>query len=376
MNKILLFIAASCFILFPNIKPSYSTTLSCPIKEDKNHEFYLMLNGFSRFDQLNFKTCTKPVSIQLLEIKPDSKIILDRSLNFTGLTLKPVDSFFSMLFLKLKGIDVSSTPTELGKFGKKLLFVIDESNLDFYFNGNKLIDQSYCNLMKFPWKQAIFMKSINTFIMRQSTVYPSQLLCPLLFYQVNFKLLNIEGISSSLLKKNIFGFHNLANYIANQNDDTYLEAKIFQLSMRVYRLDLNSVLLNHLVFVQINSLDIDGQLNSIQSDMFKSFKKLKIIRIRTQNVKGLFSRRNEWLNSLNFDVHVNPNDSYDIEMYAGKLLILVVFQTFASIDTYDYPDKDFCLFKHFPHERMVLPQLKPASKLSCSCTEQIGRAHV
>ena len=139
--------------------------------------------------------------------------------------------------------------------------------------------------------------------------------------------------------------------------------------MSVYHIDLNSDILSRFVFGQVNSLDINGQLNSVQTDLFKSFSKLKILRFRTQNVKGLFSRNNEWLNYLNNDVHVNLDNVFDIEKNFEKELFLVLYQTFSSIVYYDYPDKDFCYFRNFPHERLVVAQLKPLSKLNCSCTQ-------
>ena len=36
---------------------------------------------------------------------------------------------------------------------------------------------------------------------------------------------------------------------------------------------------------------------------------------------------------------------------------------------YDYTDKDFCFFSDFPHQKLIVPILKPIYKSSCSCTE-------
>ena len=35
---------------------------------------------------------------------------------------------------------------------------------------------------------------------------------------------------------------------------------------------------------------------------------------------------------------------------------------------YEYPDVDFCLFKHFPHTRLVFPALIFNSRVNCTCT--------
>jgi hypothetical protein len=121
-----------------------------------------------------------------------------------------------------------------------------------------------------------------------------------------------------------------------------------------------------MLFEQLEALEIIGQINSIQDDLFKSFKQLKLIRFRTQNAKGLLTRKNKWLNSLNSDV---IKIDYNMDKYVKKGFILSIFQTFSNVTYYDFPDRDFCYFKDFPHQRLVLPKLKPNYKSSCSCTE-------
>ena len=186
--------------------------------------------------------------------------------------------------------------------------------------------------------------------------------CPLLFLNADLKLLSVSRISSSFLEKNSFSFQSLINQTAEAD----INSKIFQFIISVYRTDLNANLLNHLVFKRLKVLDINGQLNSIQVDLFKSFKELKMLRLRSENIKKLFSRQNEWLEYLNYDVSVN---AFDDQENRRNAFFLVLFQIFSNVDYYDYPDKDFCFFKNFPHKRLVLPQLKPVTKSSCSCTE-------
>jgi hypothetical protein len=51
-------------------------------------------------------------------------------------------------------------------------------------------------------------------------------------------------------------------------------------------------------------------------------------------------------------------------------LIHFVYQKNAvSFDrVYTYPEQDICLFRHFPHERYVLPVIVPGRFLACTCT--------
>jgi hypothetical protein len=206
------------------------------------------------------------------------------------------------------------------------------------------------------------MNSIRNLLLFSVT---SEMMCPFLFLKSNLKLLSISPISSSLVEKHSFYFQTLHN----RTDEIDLDSKIFQFIISVYRVDLNENLLSPLVFRQLKILDINGQLNSIESDLFKSFKQLKMLRLRSQNIKKLFSRQNEWLNYLNYHVYVDSYNPYDISMNRDSILFLILFQIYSNLEYYDYPDKDFCYFKNYPHERLVLPQLKPVSKSSCSCTE-------
>jgi hypothetical protein len=361
---------SSMLLLYSNLNGIYSAP-SCPIKNSTDNEQHFIVNGFNRFDQLNFTKCTQLIRIMLLEIEPDKRIILDGSLNFTGVTFQPMNKFLSVLFFKLKGIEISSNMLNGVRYSdvsfalQKIFFVVSSSSLNFYFNGN-LLDQSFCHPDKFPISKVTYLNRIQAMVWRIPIIFPSGMLCPFIFYNVYFKLLSIEGISSSLLEKNILGFLKPKNFT---EENFLLNANILQLVIRVYHINLNSNLLSRFVFGQISSLDINGQLNEIQTDLFKSFKKLKILRIRTQNVKGLFSRNNVWLNYLNYDVKVNLDDYFYTERNHEKYFFLVFFQTFSSLDYYDYPDRDFCYFKNFPHERLVVAQLKPLSKLNCSCTQ-------
>lgn len=61
----------------------------------------------------------------------------------------------------------------------------------------------------------------------------------------------------------------------------------------------------------------------------------------------------EWLQSLNSDQSM------------GSEFKLVLRDTNRS---YEYPDEDFCLFKNFPHEKLVFPIIHSRESLNCSCT--------
>jgi hypothetical protein len=330
----------------------------CPIKQDTNNNCTI-LNDFDNFKQLDFSECETYFSTFLLEIKPNEKIILDSTLNLNYLKISPINGLFVIVLNNLKGIDYKFKSFDEITFALDYLpfifYVFTTSNIDFYIN-NKLISREMCSFEYFYVNDTFFNffngKSIQSLTLHSSNEY-SRKTCPLIFYNTIITTLNIERITSSFLSRNVLSFIEI-----KENNVNNLDTKIFHLIIKLYHLDLTTNLLNGMVFKQIEAIDIDGQINFIQDDLFKSFKMLKLIRFRTQNAKGLLTHKNKWLNSLNI-----------ISIETKQALILSIFQTFSNVTFYDYPDHDFCYFKDFPHQRSVLPRLKPNYKSSCSCTE-------
>ena len=131
---------------------------------------------------------------------------------------------------------------------------------------------------------------------KSNTIF-SRNICPYLFSNVNIDLFNLEGIALSLIENNVFSFYNLS--VPN------LYSSIFHFQLILYHIDLSERILHKEIFKTLAVLDLNGVIDSIESDLFKSFVKLQFIRLRTQNVKKLFVTNNKWLQSLNRNVIVN-----------------------------------------------------------------------
>jgi len=323
----------------------------CPIKSDPDNQFSVFLDGFKKFNELNFTFCTEPFQAHLIEIRPEKNLILDNSFDWSGLVINPISNYLAINFINLYGIEIAVNPINHLKFSdlnfnfNNIFIDLYHSNLNFFHNG-KLLDQTYCTMQKFPKLPSSFVNKIGSLVLILSSIYSNEI-CPLLFHQVNLKLVSIAGIRSTLIEKNTFRFQTLLNY----TDDIELDSKIFQVILSVYSIDLNTNILDYLIFKKLNSVDINGELNSIQSDLFKSFKELKMLRIRSQNIKKLFMNKNDWLNYLNYHVNIDLEDSFGKKIDHDKILFLVFFQTYSNVRYYNYPDKDFCYFKDFPHHR-------------------------
>jgi hypothetical protein len=99
-----------------------------------------------------------------------------------------------------------------------------------------------------------------------------------------------------------------------------LNSNIFQFIIFVYHVDLKDDLLSPIVFARLNSLDVNGQLDSIQDDLFKDFQKLRIIDFAISNLKEFFHLGNKWMTYLNLNVSKLKQG----EELKKKLLILTM----------------------------------------------------
>ena len=96
------------------------------------------------------------------------------------------------------------------------------------------------------------------------------------------------------------------------NETNKIDSYILQLIVSLYHHDLNTQLLNEFVFKRLYGLEVNGQIKSIQDDLFKSFKDLCLLRIRTQNTRGILTHRNKWLIYLNYNFEIKDlENQYD-----------------------------------------------------------------
>jgi len=313
------------------------------------------LSYFDQFSQLKFE-CDSPIKMTIWEIYPyPLPLILDNSLNLSKTRIRLEKNYFQIGFSNLKGFDLNSNPFENLKLitnqGMKIDYVqwqFKRTVFDFYLQNN-LINSSVCNSNIQNWK----MLSTIRYLELIQIVFSSEI-CPFVFKNASLKLLSI-WISSSFISERTLKFQNVSA--------SNLNSTVFHVDLFIYHVNLNEIILNKNVFEKMIILDLTGPIKSIQDDLFKSFNKLRVLRLRTQNVRKHFANNNKWLNSLN--LYVNDWS----EMNGINSLILVVYQAYPNVTFYQYPDEDFCNFKSFPHKKNVLPLMKPIFNSKCTCLE-------
>ena len=101
--------------------------------------------------------------------------------------------------------------------------------------------------------------------------------------------------------------------------------------------------------------------------------KVKFVSIYTENSKLFFHNGIEWARSINSQFSVNlddiTNSSIDIQLIANSRVIVKFSEDFNNFAIqYDFPERDFCLFKSFPHAQLVYPMISLGTKVTCTCT--------
>jgi hypothetical protein len=346
MRKVILMIMLLIVFKLYNCKTNEYEQECClnTNKASKNtNNAEILLSDFNDLNELKFN-CKEEINIKILAFQPNKPIIFDDSLDIKNLKIISNFKFLAIVLYNFKGIDLISNPFK--NLETKIFFQY-ESIFDFYIN-KKLIDKTNCN-DKIPIS-SIVQQALDLIISNPNK--NSGETCPFVFKNSIIASLSIKNLRYSLIYTSSFTFQ-------NKSIQNNLNCSIFQTGLEMFHSNLNSKLLNAHVFRNLTILDINGIINRIEADIFRNLKQLHLLRIKSQNVKNIFSRDNKWFQYL------NKND--DLRM--SDVFIFLIHQLYENVTFYSYPKEDFCFFKYFPHQRFVLPVLTPNSKSKCSCTE-------
>ena len=235
------------------------------------------------------------------------------------------------------------------------------SQFDVYLNGKRIEECNELNTTR------SFLSTFNT-VNFMNVKYANKI-CPLVFQHTDIVSINFRDITNTLLIMNRLSFTPL------NKTDLVILPNIFMLFLEMHNEKLSESIMNAQLFKKVNYISILGSVSSIDTYVLKEFTSLLSICLTLYNFRELFHNTNTlWMNSLNERLHINMNNSMQVSQYADKYVNidlayppsnLVVFEK-----VYDFPDEDFCLFKRFPHDQLVLPHIYAPRNLNCSCTLQ------
>lgn len=170
---------------------------------------------------------------------------------------------------------------------------------------------------------------------------------------------------------------NKPRFIQLNSSEISLNSLIKNLHIQSSELRLDSTLLDKNVFKYVQKISIEFcNLTWIDKEAFKSFRYLKEINFWLFNLKSFVqSAEMDWMKHLNEDLdgklNINEFEGYfnsenENKYYLIKKQIFIELKDEKGV--YEYPEKDFCLFKDFPHSRLVYPIISTNLELNCTCT--------
>lgn len=302
---------------------------------------------------------------EILDTQFDFEKVIEFSLNFLGNTY--------VLFTNLKGISLSYFQKNSKKFYDLIvLLVFYHSDIQFFIHGSKV---NSCNGLALNNSISIFQyisPGKIRFIMEN--VKFKQPICPLVFKNTSFVYFIVTYQINTFYRTNKLSF---AEHKSIDDIDLGIDVQKVYLD-RSFNLDLDKTILNEEVFKSINSLYINGQLNSIQRGLLKSFKKLNFIELDALHWRRLVHKEGiSWIQELNSDVRISYKSNYQVEgNQIGMHFIIIlnnqpqnrIFYYYFHFDRF-FPDEDFCIYKSFPFEQYILLKLSKARKQgNLTCT--------
>ena len=336
------------------------------ISYGKIHEDFLnhtiIIQNFNDFEELNFN-CYMNIEVLSLIIIPNKEIFIDNTFSYGSLinNLK-FEYSKSIVFLRIKGFNQKPSAKIYKSFGD-MTFTFQNSKFDFYINGTK-IDETNCNFEIYNLFGPI------QFLETGSDVIFSKKTCPYVFMNTSLSHLTFGGITNSLILKNQLEFLRI-----NQTNDS--NKNLYFLNLGLAFVDVTTRLIDKHVFKYITRLIITGVVESIQEDLFLNLKNLGFLYFNLDNFGSFLHKSdNKWMKYINNDVNVNLKNQNLVYKNLKKSLKFEIYQNSKSYNTskklfgnaYMYPDEDFCLFKHFPHEHLVYTPIMSGDRLQCTCT--------
>jgi hypothetical protein len=358
-NFWLLMVGASMVVAQPNrtnFCPQFSPQCECPRQD------VLLCKNFTSLSQLKFERInqTNLTRISYFYIEPINTISFNASLDLGNLA--NFANYVEVGLSNFNGFTLDVNPfAKLGLLtNSRFNLNINNSVIQFFlFNDVKqVLNESQCNSSLIRL-ESIFA-SFDRVTMHSSNKYPTKQ-C--------IKIFSNAFVSSLIVfnqdPNNYFGFFNT---VSNSTDIYKIKSFYIYNSL----INLDSVIFNKALFKSVESIYVfRSNVNRYEKGLFSEFKLLKILSLDLLNFKQFIQSEN--VNSmigkdLNKDINEIGYQNltlYDIQASKNKQFVIVLQD---SLMEYEFTDADFCLFKDWPHQRLVYPAIVTKACLKCSCS--------
>jgi hypothetical protein len=340
----------------------------CMLSSDSQIIRCFMFSTWRQFiTVLNSTNQTDLANLQVISTRPSLPIVLtgeaDMRLALDGLCSKAPSSHACYnLYLDiagLKGVDVIDGWTNSSSL--EIYLNIFSSTLTFFMESQNKYQCSE-EIMKKLTRGTLF-NHFDKITFGPSVEYDQQIhVCPFLFANAKLTVLFISNVVDSFLVTNLFRFQQANSSFSSIN------SKIFSLYLTGYNINLDVSLVHPLVFEEIEQLNFEGSIASIQSDLLTSlFKQLDEVYLMLNSLANFYHQVGiEWI------AHVGSDQSLWIT-FSDRLDGPEKLAQWVNPGdgVYLYPDKDLCMFAPWPIENSsaVVPILD--TNLSV-CTNSIA----
>ena len=341
------------------------------INQIENNLVEYIFTNFKHFSDL-IPDCNQAYSMfKLASVKfvPSKRILLYNEDTFSlGKMFKPKRNLIALTFRNFIGFDLStelSTDAVRVESEMDYFLIFELFRLDFYLNETKL-KASQCNEETF-WNLTSFLRYFYAAFFFK-VAYPQEGLCPLVFTRNSrIKWLTFNNVINSLLIKNRLTFLN--------SSSPFSKSSIESLDIQVTYETLTSLVLNKHLFKNLKQLNVIEILIGIEQGLLSQFKLLNTLDLTLKNIRELLHEDTKWigdLNAIRIPSFIDLNNKFMVKKNIRNAFS-IWFNTYHHFGyvferVYDYPDEDLCLFKEFPHARLVFPILMPHKSIKCTCT--------
>lgn len=184
-------------------------------------------------------------------------------------------------------------------------------------------------------------------------------ICPFIFQNLKIDEFFFSPVVDTFYLSSKLKFYKLDKHVELNNRINRL------ILSQTIRLNLDENLLDPNVFKNLNSLQITGNINSIQQNLFTKFSNIENFLFDGQNFRQQAHKTQlKWAKSINSDIKLNFSNVNEIFKKTNYFKFLnILFRDPGNIDygTHQsrfnlkntFPDEDFCIYKDFPFDQLI-----------------------
>ena len=288
------------------------------------------------------------------------KIILDNNFNITNMIryMEYFNKLFLVYFINMKGIEINlsdnNKSSSIIENNQNILLInCLACKMNFYTNGKSIkscrdILESNSTIL------SIFQMNSNTILIQNSE--NSVDLCPLIFKNANIAILSFLGLADTFYKKNLLKFTN------DVFSDLNSSIKILELD-KVESIKLDLTFLHPSIYSRLRRINIYGPIKSIDKNIFAMIPQLDNIYFDSIYFRKMIHENGiDWLKEMNKNVTKvdlkNISEANEIIKHRVIIRGIYIYCNDASSISEPLfqvlPEEDFCLYKDFPFERLVI----------------------